>query len=241
MNALSEARRELAEWDPFDAPIESLTVDEKPSVDEPSDPSDSKTKKGRPKGRTRGRDMSESLRIHIGREAAKHEYASRPRWMDEDIASVPHEKIVELANRFNCKVDIVASAWRCFRNKEVPVADRARCEREASALRRLEPLRHLIALAHDPAAARPGELDAALEGLSTHPAMGVIAADIALAIDLAGMMRELSAKAKARLFDLYTKLVADEPTISSLTVNFARDHRAVNAIYPPGETPAEHA
>lgn len=129
--------------------------------------------------------------------------------------------------------------WQYWQRKgghALSVTDRVGCDRAATALRRLAPMRHLIAIAHDPVKATDGEFASVTEALSAlieaHPELRNAAHDVAFIIELADELERLQGPALAKLFALYEKLVDGEPTINTLLVNYARDHRVTHTIRP---------
>lgn len=232
---MTDARRAIEDWDPFaeteanHAPGVALGADDAP-----------RTKPRKKDRRSPMRGMSRALQQLVG------QIADETAYVDED--GDRHNTwiaIIAIANAFNIKTD---KAWELWRNRnnekwyaKVSTSDRRQAEKSATAIRQLEPMRHLIALAMRPVEAEDGEIDAvaaALQSLAIgYPELRLIIADVALLLDMAAQMRELVDAIRPRLFGIYEQLVEAEPTMrQSLVVNWCRDHKATSGIYPDGGT-----
>lgn len=241
MSAIDEARREIADWDPFTpepTPIASLTVGNEAAERRPS----KRKSKSKPnERRSASRDLPSEFDAYVTDLLEDHE------------ASSPYVPMVELCNAFNIKFNVLEWYWSRTRERrrrdghdQLSAGQRAECERAAAVRRQLAPLRHLIALAHDPMKAEDGEIDTAAGGLDRTAAATLrqTIAKVALAIDLASQLRELRETTLAELFAAYGERIEDagESTLRSLVVEWCRDHRSTPSIYPPGfEQPQREA
>lgn len=234
------ARSEFAEWDPFSpqpSAIGALTVDD--AGDGPVKEHGPQVIRKWPKKyrRAPARDITPELSLYVAGVAQTFAVFNErlEKW------DLPDDVLQRIANEFNLRTDNVARFWRRDETEEITPAELAAragaCAAEIGALRRLAPLRHLIAIANKPHEAEDGEIDRAAEGLGTLelvPDLHRTICDLALMLDLTAKVNELRESVVRELHAHYERRVDAEPTVKTLLVNWCRDHRPTPVIYPPG-------
>lgn len=232
------ARDEIADWDPFATRDEETNapVDE----DEPKRPTKSQRALRRKERRAAPRDLSAAVRRYVGHYLTERETEGRYGRPVVDDAVV-----IDIANALNVKTNWVLRAWRCWNPEdgELSENERQQGERAVALGRGHAAIRHLIAIAHDPFKASEDEVESAMTALAfvDQSDLRLVAADIALAVDLAEQVRKLSASTFPRIYEIYKRIVDGDPDVRTYVVNYSRDWTTVESIYPPTEDPAEEA
>ena len=227
-----ETRDEFAEWDPFASDLSPVNAVATAVADaELADVARRFPKKYK---RAPSRDFSRELEKCIAARAQRlAKLNSRNEWVLSEKARAG------VANEFNLKADFVLSLWRRDDVDAITpdvLAEREQaCAAELAAIRRLAPLRHLIALVHKPHEADDGELETAAAGLGAMipPELRTLLHDLAFILELAAQIQMRRESALERLFAYYETRVDAEPTINTLVVNWCRDTKVTEAIYPP--------
>jgi hypothetical protein len=223
---LSDVRHEFQSFDPLaiePATIAALTIDEPP--------------KPRPAHRVKDRraptrDYSDVFQIYIGEQLGAHEYRSADdRWRVKD------EVLLDYVNTLNVRMDWLYHAWtRWRRGERSPKGAQDLLADQFATLRRLKPLRHLIAIAARPHAVASGELETALEALGAvlPDEVKLATPDIALMLDIAAELRRLSRDVLERLFAHYEQRIDEQSWIKTLLIYWHRDFTNTPGISPQG-------
>lgn len=236
----SEVRHEFTSLDPLAAEPVRIVPNEPPRSP-PAQPLSAKARTAARRKYVRAptRDLTRECELYVGSLIdAQVPMVTKRNWEREPEPDYCSPEYLAITNAVNAKHGWVWDAWRAFQEKGCTVAQRKEAERLIGPLARLAPIRHLIALANEPHKATDGEIEQAVEklGAAVSPELRLVIADVALLLDLCAQVRELSKSTDERLYAIYEQLVDEEPTINTLVVNWCRDHKNTDAIYPPGHT-----
>ncbi len=222
MQSLDSVRHEFAEFNPLAAePIAVAAI----HVDEPRPAKRQRRKKD---VRAPTRDFPRDFQKYVGELIGAHEYEKHGR------ECIKNDVLIDMANTLGVRMDWILGAWRYWRaDNRAPKGAHDIYEQQIATLRRLAPIRHLIAIAAHPHDAKPGELEDALEKLGALDELRAVGADIALLLDFAAEIRKQSEELLRRIFSIYEKRV-DEAGVKTLLVYYCRDVANPPGIYPPG-------